>query len=110
MLQKPGQALAVWVTMLSRCNLLLRPVIKQNRTGDHFDCTGGGSVTLQNLSKDVLEAFRDFLYKAKFPSDKGLVDRLQRFANKYSVDSLKKMCGKSKGQLKTGKEMLAWPV
>ena len=67
------------------------PVIKQSLTGEHFDRTAG-IISLKDCTAEVLKAFRDFLYHAEFPQDKGLLHPLQAFAKRYGIDSLQEMC------------------
>ncbi|XP_078342924.1 uncharacterized protein LOC144628655 [Oculina patagonica] len=83
------------------------PVIRQSLTGEHFDCTAG-VLTMKDLTADVLKAFRNFLYKAEFPSDEELVNPLKAFAKRYDIDSLKKLCRKDKDQRSSDQEMLVW--
>ncbi|XP_022805564.1 uncharacterized protein LOC111342719 [Stylophora pistillata] len=84
-------------TLLAACS----PILKQNLTGKHFDCTGG-KLYLKGLSTEVLVAFRGFLYKAEFPPRQDLVDALRRLAVTYGMDSLKKLCERNSNE-----EMLA---
>ena len=79
--------------LLAACS----PVIRQSLTGKHFDCTAG-SLSLKDCTAEVLKAFRDFLYKAKFTSDEELVDPLKAFAKRYGIDSLAKRCREGKDQ------------
>ena len=67
------------------------PAIKQSLTGEHFDRTSG-IISLKDCTAEVLKAFRDFLYKAEFPEDEGLLHPLKAFAKRYGIDSLQEMC------------------
>ena len=79
--------------------------IKQNLTGKHFDCTGG-TLSLKELTTDVLIAFRDFIYKSEFPSDEELVDALQTFADTHGIDSLVKLFDEYKNDRNSDEEIL----
>lgn len=89
--------------LLAACS----PVIKQSLTGKHFDCTAG-VISLGDLTPNLLEAFRDFLYKSELPLDQGMVNGLQRFAIRYSMDSLGQLCGQRKDQRKADEGMAVW--
>ena len=86
--------------LLAACS----PVIRQSLTGKHFDCTDG-ILCLKDCTAEVLEAFRDFLYKTEFPSDEELVDPLKAFAKRYDINSLEKLCREDKDQRSSDQEM-----
>ena len=88
--------------LLAACS----PVIRQSLTGKHFDCAAG-FLSLKDCTAEVLEAFRDFLYKAEFPLDEELVDPLKAFAKRYGINSLEKLCRKDKDQRSSDHEMLS---
>ena len=81
------------------------PVIRQSLTGKHFDCTAG-ILCLKDCTAEVLKAFRDFLYKAEFPSDEELVDPLKAFAKRYGINCLEKLCREDKDQRSSDQELL----
>lgn len=82
-------------------------VIKQRLTGKHFDCTAG-SISLEDVTPNQLEAFRNFLYKSELPLDEEKMDGLRRFANRYGVDSLGQLCGQRRDHGKSDEEMCVW--
>jgi len=82
-------------------------VIKQGLTGKHFDCTAG-SISLEDVTPNQLEAFRNFLYKSELPLDEEKMDGLRRFANRYGIDSLGKLCGQRRDHGKSDEEMCVW--
>ena len=79
--------------LLAACS----PTLKQNLTGRYFDFTGG-KLSLKGLNRDILIAFRDFIYKAEFPSRQELVDGLRKVAATYGIDSLKKLCDRNSNE------------
>ena len=79
--------------LLAACS----PTLKQNLTGRDFDLTGG-KLSLKGLNRDILIAFRDFIYKAEFPSRQELVDGLRKVAATYGIDSLKKLCDRNSNE------------
>ena len=79
--------------LLTACS----PTLKQNLTGRYFDFTGG-KLSLKGLNRDILIAFRDFIYKAEFPSRQELVDGLRKVAATYGIDSLNKLCDRNSNE------------
>ena len=79
--------------LLAACS----PTLKQNLTGRDFDLTGG-KLSLKGLNRDILIAFRDFIYKAEFPSRQELVDGLRKVAATYGIDSLNKLCDRNSNE------------
>ena len=79
--------------LLAACS----PTLKQNLTGRYFDFTGG-KLSLKGLNRDILIAFRDFIYKAEFPSRQELVDGLRKVAATYGIDSLNKLCDRNSNE------------
>ena len=79
--------------LLAACS----PTLKQNLTGRDFDLTGG-KLSLKGFNRDILIAFRDFIYKAEFPSRQELVDGLRKVAATHGIDSLKKLCDRNSNE------------
>ena len=79
--------------LLAACS----PTLKQNLTGRDFDLTGG-KLSLKGFNRDILIAFRDFIYKAEFPSRQELVDGLRKVAATYGIDSLNKLCDRNSNE------------
>ena len=79
--------------LLAACS----PTLKQNLTGRDFDLTGG-KLSLKGLNRDILIAFRDFIYKTEFPSRQELVDGLRKVAATYGIDSLNKLCDRNSNE------------
>ena len=79
--------------LLAACS----PTLKQDLTGRYFDFTGG-KLSLKGLNRDILIAFRDFIYKAEFPSRQELVDGLRKVAAPYGIDSLNKFCDRNSNE------------
>ncbi|XP_078342835.1 uncharacterized protein LOC144628589 [Oculina patagonica] len=57
-----------------------------------------GCMALQELTKEILECFRKFIYKSEVIVDENILDDLNNFAVKYDIDVLAGMCGKVKDQ------------
>ena len=57
-----------------------------------------GSMALQELTKEILECLREFIYKSEVIVDKSILDDLNNFAVKYDIDVLVEMCGKLKNE------------
>ena len=57
-----------------------------------------GSMALQELTKEILECFREFIYKSEVTMDENILDDLNNFAVKYDIEELAGLCGKFKDQ------------
>ena len=47
-----------------------------------------GRIVLQELTKELLECFREFIYKSEVTVDESILDDLHNFAVKYDIDVL----------------------
>ena len=66
------------------------PIIRRSLAGKRFDCTSG--VISLDLTREQLEAFRDFLYKSALPTDQGMVNGFRHFASRYEMTYLEELC------------------
>lgn len=56
------------------------------------------SIVLQGLTKEVLECFREFIYKSEVTVDEDILDDLHNFAVKYDIDVLATIRGELEDQ------------
>lgn len=89
--------------LLAACSV----IFQQALTGKHYDCTAG-TISLGDITANQFKAFRDFLYKSEPPLDEGMVADLHRFANRYRIDSLAKLCGQRADQRKGEEGTAVW--
>ena len=66
------------------------PFIRRSLTGKRFDCTSG--VISLDLTRQQLEAFRDFLYKSELPTDQGMVNGFRHFGLRYEMTYFEELC------------------